>query len=801
MTCTLRPRWFVLLVIFGAVRTAVLAQPVAPVRVCAEWEPALGTLISWPLGLPQALVVELARDDRLYVLVRSAAHENQARATLTSWGIAADRVEYIRCNVGSIWPRDWGPHQIFDGSGQWAIIDPIFRGYPWVDTPCVPITSPGGYTGDDTVPTSVAAYLGAPVYTLHAYLTGGNFLVDGRGAAFSTCAMVGENQQLWTPAQFFALAQQYAGIAAYHVLNNTENNGIQHIDCWLKLLDEETLLVKRAPPWHEEHARIEANLATLAGLTNSNGRPYRIVRIDCPPYTHAGRIANYTNSLILNRRVFVPLFDIPADAAALATYRAALPGYEVTGFPYANWHYYDALHCRTRAVFDRHMLHLAHRRLDSEVAPAAGHRVTATIRAHSGAALLPAALRVWWRVVGASAWNSVPLVATGAPHEFAALIPGPPPGTTVEYYVAAADASGRAETLPRTAPAGAYRFTVRDTGLRVVVPAPPTVVPPWSPTTFAVTIEPGDEALVPGTARLYYRFRGGAFQAVPLVPLGGTAYAATLPRALCGDSPEYFVAAEGTRTGLKTAPPGGAAAPLAASVGTLTSRTLLEERFESGLPAGWTASGLWHVSTTCGVAPVCDGARWAYYGRDSGCNYSTGARTRGTLTAPPLGLPPVAVGGRITLTYCSLLHTENAWGYDIAGVYLGGGLVDTPAESATWQTRSVDLTAWAGQTVVLDWRFDSIDENYNTTRGWLVDRVRVTLEEPLCAFVPPFTPGDTNCSGAVDFDDIDAFVTALGGRDAYEAEYPGCFWESADCNGDRVVDFDDIDAFVALIGR
>jgi len=42
---------------------------------------------------------------------------------------------------------------------------------------------------------------------------------------------------------------------------------------------------------------------------------------------------------------------------------------------------------------------------------------------------------------------------------YAGVIPGSVPGTTVDYYVAAADQSGRAETLPRTAPAGYYRFT------------------------------------------------------------------------------------------------------------------------------------------------------------------------------------------------------------------------------------------------------------------------------------------------------------------------------------------------------
>ena len=35
-----------------------------------------------------------------------------------------------------------------------------------------------------------------------------------------------------------------------------------------------------------------------------------------------------------------------------------------------------------------------------------------------------------------------------------------PVGTTIAYYLAAADSSGRHETLPSTAPLGFYRFTV-----------------------------------------------------------------------------------------------------------------------------------------------------------------------------------------------------------------------------------------------------------------------------------------------------------------------------------------------------
>ncbi len=66
---------------------------------------------------------------------------------------------------------------------------------------------------------------------------------------------------------------------------------------------------------------------------------------------------------------------------------------------------------------------------------------------------------------------------------------------------------------------------------------------------------------------------------------------------------------------------------------------------------------------------------------------------------------------------------------------------------------------------------------------------------------PPLRPGDMNCDGVVNFDDIDPFVLALAGPVAYGIQYPDCRWLNGDCNGDGVVNFADTDAFVALLGR
>jgi hypothetical protein len=59
--------------------------------------------------------------------------------------------------------------------------------------------------------------------------------------------------------------------------------------------------------------------------------------------------------------------------------------------------------------------------------------------------------------------------------------------------------------------------------------------------------------------------------------------------------------------------------------------------------------------------------------------------------------------------------------------------------------------------------------------------------------------GDTDCSGDVNFDDIDPFVLALTSREAYEESFPNCDWLSADIDGNGDVNFDDIDPFVECL--
>lgn len=67
--------------------------------------------------------------------------------------------------------------------------------------------------------------------------------------------------------------------------------------------------------------------------------------------------------------------------------------------------------------------------------------------------------------------------------------------------------------------------------------------------------------------------------------------------------------------------------------------------------------------------------------------------------------------------------------------------------------------------------------------------------------VPSFGPGDLNCSGGVDTNDIGPFVLALLDPAGYAAEYPSCDLDLADLNEDGSADGLDIQLFVnVLIG-
>ncbi len=80
------------------INTSTPEQP----RFVAEWEPAKGSIIRYPLGLPGSLPIDLSNNGLLYVVVSSSLQANLKIRALSANGINMTNVRYIITNNDSI---------------------------------------------------------------------------------------------------------------------------------------------------------------------------------------------------------------------------------------------------------------------------------------------------------------------------------------------------------------------------------------------------------------------------------------------------------------------------------------------------------------------------------------------------------------------------------------------------------------------------------------------------------------------------------------------------------------------------
>ena len=405
------------------------APPTGEVRFPGEYEPMQAVMIVYPLGIPVELVKEMAEDCKVITVVETY-YQSSAKTDFTKAGVNMDNVEFLNATTDSYWIRDFGPWYIFDGKEP-AIVDNKYnRPRP----------------NDDVLPGEFAKYWDIPMYGMNVVHTGGNMMQDGFGVGVSDDIVVTESiAEGITEEQVYERMKAYLGIDPYHVTIDPQGDYIAHVDCWGKFLAPDKIVLARVPKSNPRYDYYEEVADYFANTNCSWGYPYKVYRIDIPGNNI---LSPYTNSLILNKKVLVPMGTYSTfNDKALAVYREAMPGYEVIGIENKNtlkgWLNTDALHCRTRGVMDFNMLYIDHRNvLFGEQQWQDSIAVTSKIIAYSGAELKADSLLVFYSINGGE-YQTAKMSATGNTDEFVAYIKGYKETAKIDYYVFAADESGR----------------------------------------------------------------------------------------------------------------------------------------------------------------------------------------------------------------------------------------------------------------------------------------------------------------------------------------------------------------------
>ena len=445
---------------------APLDPPVGQIRPIAKFEPAEGVLVRYPFGVPLNLIAKMSQDVTVITIVANSSQQSTVLSQYNANGVNVNNCKFLIANTNTYWTRDYGPWFMAVNNSSVGMFDFNYNRIKFGhnNTPRVL---------DNAINTKLAPFLsstaggGIPIerYGSSLYLTGGNYMNDGIKQGFSTTLVLNENTEYTTPA-LKDVYNQYLGIEQYHFIPDPIYNydAIQHIDCWAKLLAPDKVLIAKVPEGTRNYLKFEAAADSFALCTSSYGTPMKVFRVNERAIDDVDYTNPYTNSLILNNKVYVPLSgtSTPNDAAALEVYKQAMPGYEIIGISDATmgtndkWKNTDALHCRTHEIADRCMLYIKHQPLLGDIDNNGPITFSTELYSYCNKTIDSDSAIVYIKSnggefvgynmskTGLNSWETTVSLPEGS----------------VEYYIFAADESGRRECHPYIGAPDPHKFNL-----------------------------------------------------------------------------------------------------------------------------------------------------------------------------------------------------------------------------------------------------------------------------------------------------------------------------------------------------
>jgi agmatine/peptidylarginine deiminase len=416
--------------------------PEGEIRNVAEFNKMQGVLVRYPFGIPIDLIKEMAEDISVTTIVANTFNQQTVTTIYQNNNVNLDNCNFLIAPTDSYWVRDYGPWFVFDGNNQPGIVNfPYNRPRP----------------NDNNIPIKVSEFLEIDLYGMNLISTGGNYMCSSMGIAASTDLVWEENPTL-THIEVADYVNDYLGNPIYNVtpdpLGEPSYDPIKHIDCWGKYLSPGKILIGQVPETDSRYQDFEDVANFFATQTSSYGIPYEVYRIYTPgnyPDTP------YTNSLILNNKVFVPLTGSQWDEEAIESYEEAMPGYEIIGIIDNSWLNSDALHCRTKGLADLGMLYIDHLPTTGTVTYQETYEINANITACSGDAIYADSVFVFYKINNGSYTSGLMQFISG--NTYTGLIENVLPNDVISYYIYAADESGRNATNPFIGEPDPFVFT------------------------------------------------------------------------------------------------------------------------------------------------------------------------------------------------------------------------------------------------------------------------------------------------------------------------------------------------------
>lgn len=325
----------------------------------AEWAPQSAVMLTWPHAhgdwgetLPAVeecflqMADAIACRQRLIVSCRDAAACAALRARLRFRGTPLGRVALHAVPSNDVFARDHGPITVFD-HGQPRLLH--FRFDAW------------GGKYDASLDAQITHHLheqgafgGLPLEVVDFVLEGGSIESDGTGTLLTTesCLLRHNRNPGLDQAGIEAALRRHLGAErilwlAQGSIPGDDTDG--HVDTLARFADTQTIVYQGGD------GPLAAMRDELATLRTAGGHPYRLLELPAPePKRSPGGAplpATYANFLIINGAVLAPVYNDPADNAALQVLRQAFPGRDILPIPALPLiGQYGSVHCASMQI-------------------------------------------------------------------------------------------------------------------------------------------------------------------------------------------------------------------------------------------------------------------------------------------------------------------------------------------------------------------------------------------------------------------------------------------------------------------